>query len=86
MEFEFDNNKSIANFKKHGIDFIEAQKLWDDTEGIQIPAKFLDEERYVLIAKMKGKLWSAVFTYRYANVRLISVRRARENEREIYEG
>lgn len=86
MEFKFDPNKSIANKNKHGIDFNEAQKLWEDTDRIIIPTKNLDEQRFLLIGKFNNKLWSAVFTLRNKRIRLISVRRARDNEKEIYKG
>lgn len=85
MEFEFDHRKNKHNKEKHGIDFIEAQKLWDDPNRIVIPAKDLSENRFVLIAKIKEKYWSAIFTYRREKIRIISVRRSRENEKEIYE-
>jgi len=85
MEFEFNENKSKANKEKHGIDFIEAQKLWNDPDRIEIPTKYLDEPRYVLIAMINDKHWSAIFTYRNKKIRLISVRRSRKNEKEIYE-
>jgi len=85
MIFEYDKLKSKVNKDKHGIDFDEAQQLWNDPERIEIPTKFLDEPRYVLIGKMNNKHWVAVFTYRKNKVRLISVRRARKNEKEIYE-
>lgn len=85
MEFEFDNKKSSANKEKHGIDFIETQKLWEDPNRVEIPAKYLDENRFVLIAKIKEQYWSAIFTYRREKIRIISVRRSRENEKEIYE-
>ncbi|MBN2414143.1 BrnT family toxin [candidate division KSB1 bacterium] len=85
MMFEYDKLKSKGNKEKHGIDFTEAQQLWKDTERIEIPTKFLDEPRYVLIGKINNKHWAAVFTYRNNKVRLISVRRARKNEKEIYE-
>jgi len=85
MMFEYDKLKSKVNKEKHGIDFVEAQQLWKDPERIVIPTKFLYESRYVLIGKNKNKHWAAVFTYRNNNVRLISVRRARKNEKEIYE-
>jgi len=35
--FEFDESKSQSNLKKHGIDFVEAQKLWDDSNLLEIP-------------------------------------------------
>ena len=86
MEFEFDEKKSNANKNKHGIDFIEARELWNDPDRIEIPTKYLDEPRFVLIAVIDNKLWSAIFTYRNKKIRLISVRRSRKNEKEIYEG
>ena len=86
MEFEFDINKNKKNKEKHGIDFIEAQKLWEDPYRIEIPAKCLDEPRYLLIGKINDKHWAAIFTYRKNKIRIISVRRARKNEKEIYEG
>ena len=86
MEFEFDPEKSETNKKKHGIGFDEAQKLWDDPDRIVIPAKDLDEPRFLLIGKIGRKYWSAVYTIRKEQIRLISVRRARKNEKEVYEG
>jgi uncharacterized protein len=84
MDFEFDAEKSKANHEKHGIDFVEAQELWEDEDRLEIPARTEDEPRYVLIAALKQKLWSAFFTYRKGHTRLISVRRARKEERELY--
>ena len=85
MQFEFNENKSKANKQKYEIDFIEAQKLWDDPDRVEIPTKHLDEPRFVLIGMIENKNWSAIFTYRNKNIRLISVRRSRKNEKEIYE-
>ncbi|MGC9387112.1 MAG: BrnT family toxin [Hydrogenovibrio sp.] len=73
------------NFSKHGIDFIEAQQLWEDPDLIEIPAITTDELRYLVIAKLQGKHWSAVMTYRDKNIRIISVRRSRKNEVALYE-
>ena len=85
MEFEFDPRKSEINKKKHGIDFIEAQLLWDDIDLIEIPAKTSDESRYLVIGKISGKYWSGVITYRGEKTRIISVRQSRKEEVEIYE-
>ncbi len=85
MEFEFDNEKSNKNREKHGIDFIEARLLWEDPDRVVIPARTVDEPRYLLIGKIAEKLWSAVFTYRYEKIRIISVRRSRSEEVDIYE-
>jgi uncharacterized protein len=83
--FEFDTAKSESNRAKHGIDFVEAQALWDDPMLLEIPAKTDDEPRYLAIGRIDGKHWSAVITYRGDNVRLISVRRARTEEVALYE-
>lgn len=85
MEFEFDNRKSKNNKKKHGIDFFEAQALWDDPDRIVIPAKTIDEPRCIVIGQINQKSWSAIVTYRNEKNRIISVRRARMEEVEIYE-
>jgi len=85
MEFEYDNQKSETNKKKHGIDFVEAQKLWDDPDLIEIPAKTVDEARFLVIGKISEKFWSGVITYRDNTIRIISVRRSRAEEEEIYE-
>ena len=83
--FEYDQNKSQINFDKHGIDFNEAKLLWNDSDLIEIPANTSDEPRFVIIAFHNGKHWSAVITYRDNNIRIISVRRSRNNEVELYE-
>ena len=83
--FEFDAAKSRSNRTKHGIDFVEAQDLWNDPMLLEIPAKTDDEPRFLVIGLIDGKHWSVVVTYREANVRLISVRRARTEEVALYE-
>ena len=85
MSFEFDAAKSDSNHTKHGIDFVQAQVLWNDSMLLEIPAKTDDEPRYLVIGVIDGKHWSAVITYRGANIRLISVRRARTEEVALYE-
>ena len=83
--FEFAIAKSESNRSKHGIDFVEAQDLWRDPMLLEIPAKTDDELRYLVIGLIDGKHGSAVITYRGANIRLISVRRARTEEVALYE-
>ena len=85
ITFEFDETKNQANLKKHGIDFIDAQLLWNDPRLLEIPAKTEDEPRYLVVGVINNKHWSAVITYRGANVRLVSVRRSRTEEVALYE-
>ena len=83
--FEFDARKSESNKSKHGVDFVETQTLWLDSNLIEIPVFTTDEPRFLIIGKMLDKHWSAVVTYRDGKIRLISVRRSRTEEIEIYE-
>ena len=85
MEFEFNTAKSEGNKVKHKIDFIEAQKLWDDLNLVEVPVKIVDEERFVVIGKIKEKFWTCVITYREDRIRIISIRRSRKKEVLIYE-
>ena len=84
MVFEFDLGKSAVNKRKHGIDFNEAQSLWLDHRRIEIEARTVGELSKLLIARLNDEIWSAVFTILDHTIRLISVRKARENEKEIY--
>jgi hypothetical protein len=85
MEFEFDEAKSRANKTKHGIDFVEAQALWDDPDLLEIPARTEDEPRAIVIGRIGTKHWSAIITKRDARTRIVSCRRSRKKERELYE-
>ncbi len=85
MGFEYDPEKSAENKRKHGADFEEAQALWSGPALLEIPARMNDESPWVLIGKMLDKHWSAVITWRDHNVRIISVRRSRDEEVEIHE-
>ena len=73
---EFDLLKNEENQKKHGIDFEEAQKLWEKTHVI-IPAKHVKgENRFAILGELRGKVYLGIFTQRDDNVRIISCHRA----------
>jgi uncharacterized DUF497 family protein len=84
VEFKYDPTKSQTNKEKHGMDFDEAQVLWLDEDRVEFPARSDTEERHALLAKKDGKIWVAFYTMREAAIRIISVRRARENEERTY--
>ena len=85
MNFEFDPKKSKTNKTKHGIDFIEGQELWNDVDYLEIPAKTTDEPRFLVIGRIGEKHWTGIITHRNDNIRIISIRRARNEEIELYE-
>ena len=84
MTFEFDPAKSAANKAKRGLSFEEAQALRAG-RTISVPLTFTNEPRQLVIGKIAGKPWTAVVTDRGSALRLISVRRARKKEAQIYE-
>ena len=85
MRFEYDEYKSRINKEKHGIDFVEAQILWQNENALVVPANIVDDEvRYALISIFKSKCYVAIFTLRNESYRIISVRRCRKNEEKHY--
>ena len=86
LSFDFDQTKSHGNLSKHGINFVDAQLLWNDPGLLEVAATTEDEPRFLLIGRINGKHWSAVVTYRNTRIRIISVRRSRTEEVALYEG
>lgn len=86
MAFEFEPRKSAANLAKHGTDFVEAQRLWEDPDLLEIPARTEDEPRRLIMGRISTKHWSAVVTSQSDVIRIISVRRSRDEEVALYEG
>jgi len=84
-EFEFDPDKNLRNKRKHGMDFVAAQLLWDDPDLLEIPARTEDEPRFLVIGLIGKRHWSAIITYRDERIRIISIRRSRVEEVELYE-
>ncbi len=84
-DFEYDDRKSTSNLKKHGIDFVSAQRLWLDPDLVKVEVKSEDELRLLVIARIAKKHWSAVITHRGSTIRIISVRRSRKKEVKLYE-
>lgn len=84
MDFEYDPSKSKSNKEKHGIDFEEAKLLWEDPRQLVVPARSTNEERYALIGEYRERIWTAIFTVRQEQIRIISVRRSRDGEEKGY--
>jgi len=85
MQFEYDQNKSVANLEKHGIDFEDIQEIWD---GIYCKINAVNvsrERRGIVIGRISGEYWTAVTTERGSVTRIISARRSTDKERSAYE-
>ena len=84
LEFEFDSHKSESNRIKHGISFQEAQTLWQNNH-VEFRLNTSDEARWLIIGTINQKYWSAIITKRKKRIRIISVRRSRNEEKKIFE-
>jgi len=85
IAFEWDQGESTANKEKHGIDFDAARMLWSDGNRLEIHLPYPVEDRWITIGNIDNKLWTAVFTLRGSVIRIISVRRSRKREADLYE-
>ena len=85
MHFGYDPAKSEANAEKHGIDFEEAQTLWDDPHLLTFSLQCKEESRWALLARYAGAVWFAVYTMRGEATRIIGVRRAIKGEVGLYD-
>jgi hypothetical protein len=88
MEFEWDEEKAVANLAKHGVSFEEAKTIFDDPLYVDFydPDHSVDEHRYIIIGESKQRRLIIVsYTERDDVVRLISAREVTRSERETYE-
>ena len=85
MSFEWDENKRQSNIDKHGIDFADAVKIFD-TFVHTVPNDKVDygEQRMISVGILEEREITVIHTQRGDNIRIISARRARVKEREIY--
>lgn len=88
LTFEWDNNKALANLKKHGVSFEEASTVFGDTLSVTVPDPLHSraEDRFVTIGmSSSGKLLVVVHSDHGDRIRIISARPATTKERKDYE-
>jgi uncharacterized DUF497 family protein len=86
-EYEWDWEKSQANYEKHGIKFSRAIEVFDDDKFYFEPDTFPFEERFAGVGKDGfGILLVVVFTWRRERIRIISAWKASQQQRDAYEG
>ena len=89
LQFEWDRDKAISNFAKHGIRFEEAKTVFEhDPNSITFPdpAHSVDEARYIEIGfSAQGQLLVIVYVERDDRIRIISARKATSREAKLYD-
>ncbi len=88
MEFEWDQNKAIANLQKHRVSFSEAATVFRDPLSITFPDPdhSIYESRFITIGlSTGGKVIILSHTDRGDNIRIISARKATRKEQRFYE-
>ena len=88
MDFEWDPEKARENFRKHGVRFSESLPIFDDDFAITIVDEESDpaERRFLSIGMgAKGRVLVVACSWRRANIRIISARKAEARERTQYE-
>jgi uncharacterized protein len=85
MDFEWDAAKEHANWKKHGVDFRTAAKIFLDPYVIEFEDSDAEgEQRFRAIGQVDGRMLLVVYTMRGAAVRIISARGAQSHEKRKY--
>ncbi len=86
MSYQWDKNKAVANFRKHGIDFADSVFVFSDDMAITVADERFDEERFVTIGMdAMGRTLVVIYTWRGDEIRLISARLATRKERKQYQ-
>jgi hypothetical protein len=86
MKYEWDEDKRIANYIKHNVDFLDAERFeWASAiETIDDRAEY-GEERWIALGYIDNRLHVLIYALRGDSIRLIGLRRANSRERKYYE-
>ncbi len=83
--FEWDENKRLSNIRKHGIDFLDVEIIFEqDTVIIEDNRLNYDEKRWLALGLLKERVVVVVYTERHPKLRIISIRKATKYEQRVY--
>ena len=81
----WDESKRKANLKKHAIDFLDAEAIFDGpTVTAEDTRASYGEQRLVTLGLLNGVVVSMTYTERKDDMRIISIRKARKHETRFY--
>ena len=86
MNYEWDPEKAVSNFKKHEVSFADAVTVLADDRALTMDDSQPDEERHITLGMdALGRVLVVVYTWRGNRIRIISARHATPSERKQYE-
>ncbi len=85
MKFEWDEAKRKSNIKKHGFDFVDAEKVFDGATFTINDGRFdYGKNRYITLGMLEGIVIVITHLEEDELIRIISIRKATKNEQKIY--
>ena len=84
MQYEWDEAKRLSNLVKHGLDFLDAWRVFASAHLVVPSVKSGAERRVLAVGMVENCLVSVIYTLRAKNLRIISFRRASREEKEAY--
>ncbi len=83
-DFEWSEAKRLKVFKERGLDFLDAVDIFDGRPALSEPSPRADEERWLNVAELNGRMVAVVWCSRGEKIRIITMRRARDAEERRY--
>lgn len=85
MKFTWDENKRRTNLRKHKIDFIDAEAVFDGYI-VTVEDRRVDygEQRFVTFGLLEGRVVAITHTESEHTIRIISIRKATRHEQASY--
>jgi uncharacterized protein len=84
MNFEWDERKRAQIIEDRALDFASAHRFFDGRRAIHQPTPRKDEDRWKTTAEIEGSFFTVVWTWRGEAIRVITMRRAHEQEIRKY--
>ncbi|TEU22295.1 MAG: BrnT family toxin [Anaerolineales bacterium] len=85
MHFEWDEQKNQINIRKHGFDFADAPAVFAGVTFTFEDDRFdYEEQRFITLGMLAGKVVVIAHTERDDRVRIISMRKATKYEQKLY--
>jgi uncharacterized DUF497 family protein len=86
LKYEWDKAKKRSNFAKHGLDFVDAQQVFDGPCVTFEDSRFdYGEERLITLGSLDGRVVLIAHAPRGDVTRIISMRKANRREQKIYQ-